>query len=40
MALAEAEEWKEAEEDDLRSMRVIDVLKSTKFPDGVVPLNT
>ena len=40
MASAEAEGWKKAEEDELRSMRVNNVLKPAKLPDGVVPLNT
>ena len=40
MASAEAEEGKKAEEDELRSMRVNNVLKPAKLPDGVVPLNT
>jgi len=37
---AKAEEWKKAEEDELRSMRVNNVIKPAKPPDGVVPLNT
>ena len=35
MASAEAEEWKKAEEDELQSMRVNNVLKTDKLPDGV-----
>jgi len=40
MASAKAEEWKKAEDDELRCMRVNNVLKPAKLPDGVVPLYT
>ena len=40
MQSPEAEQWRGAEEEELRSMRVNKVLKPSKLHDGVVPLTT
>jgi len=40
MLSADAEKWRKAEEEELRSMKVNNVLKPSKLKEGVVPLTT
>ena len=40
MLSEDADKWKKAEEKDLRSMKVSNVLKPSKLKEGVVPLTT
>ena len=40
MLSADADKWKKAEEEELRSMKVNNVLKPSKLKEGVVPLTT